>query len=362
MKSNVDRLFTDRQRRIFINVAKGIAIFLMLWGHCIQVCSTGAFDFFENSVFKVLYSFHMPLFMLISGYLFFFSFQKRNLKELLVHRTQAMLQPIFMCGILSFLLVDVLFGVLNGKYTTILGGGWLNHLQDFWFLWSVLSASIAVTVCCKITDRIWLQFIYLIIGAVFVSMMPCMESNVYMYPYFVIGFLFGKFEKSKWMEIAQKFKYLSLLLFPIMILFYKKDHYIYTSGLTGTEGLIRHMPINLFRWAIGLVGSIFMLTILEICFKHIVIKGRLLRTTHLFGKLGEKSLQIYTISCIFLSQYLLVAYGKFVKLAGGNIFADNMIIYNFVFTFLLAIAYSLGLMMIIRLLEKYKVSKLLFGK
>lgn len=193
-------------------------------------------------------------------------------------------------------------------------------------------------------------------------MMPCMVNNVYMYPYFVIGFLFAKFEKSKWMEILFKFKYLSLLLFPIMILFYKKDHYIYTSGLTGTEGLIRHMPINLFRWAIGLIGSVFVLTILEMCFKYIVIKGMLLRITHLFRKLGEKSLQIYTISCIFLSRYLPIVYGKFVKLAGGNIFADNMIIYNFVFTFLLALAYSLGLIIIIWLLEKYKISKLLFGK
>ena len=55
--------------RFFINVARGLAIFLMLWGHCIQCCCLGDFDFYENDVFRVIYSFHMPLFMLISGYL-----------------------------------------------------------------------------------------------------------------------------------------------------------------------------------------------------------------------------------------------------------------------------------------------------
>jgi len=145
-----------------------------------------------------------------------------------------------------------------------------------------------------------------------------------------------------------------------MMLFFQKDHYIYTSGLFGTNGLIRHMPINLFRWAIGLIGSIFAITVMDLLVNRIKIK--LPRTTYLIGKLGENSLQIYTLSCIFLSRYLPIVYGKFVKLVGSNILAENIIIYNFVFTFLLAVAYSFGLMMIIKFLEKNKISKVLFGK
>ena len=60
------------KNRFYIDFVKGIAIFLMLWGHCIQFCAVGDFDFFENWVFKLIYSFHMPLFMLVSGYLFFY--------------------------------------------------------------------------------------------------------------------------------------------------------------------------------------------------------------------------------------------------------------------------------------------------
>lgn len=47
---------------------KGIAIFLVVWGHSLQYLNNGEFDFFENSLFQVIYSFHMPLFMVISGF------------------------------------------------------------------------------------------------------------------------------------------------------------------------------------------------------------------------------------------------------------------------------------------------------
>ena len=69
----------EQKNRLFINVLRGAAVFLMLWGHAIQYCSADTFDFFENTAFKTIYSFHMPFFMLISGYLFYFSFRKKDL-------------------------------------------------------------------------------------------------------------------------------------------------------------------------------------------------------------------------------------------------------------------------------------------
>ena len=65
----------ENSRNNFIDIIKGVAIFLMLWGHVIQYCVAKTnIDFYENWVFKFIYSFHMPLFMLVSGYLFFYSF------------------------------------------------------------------------------------------------------------------------------------------------------------------------------------------------------------------------------------------------------------------------------------------------
>ena len=58
----------------FLDVLEAVAITLVLVGHAMQFgsgmhCYIYS-DIFDNVVFKVIFSFHMPLFMLISGYLF----------------------------------------------------------------------------------------------------------------------------------------------------------------------------------------------------------------------------------------------------------------------------------------------------
>lgn len=69
-----------------IDLIKGIAIFLVVFGHSIQYGSGSYFLksglFFQNNVFKVIYSFHMPLFMLVSGFLFYSS-KDRGFKTIL---------------------------------------------------------------------------------------------------------------------------------------------------------------------------------------------------------------------------------------------------------------------------------------
>ena len=92
---------TTNTKRNFINFLRGLAIFLMLWGHSIQYCCGSQIDFFENAVFKFIYSFHMPFFMLISGYLFFYSEQKRNMVELIEYKGKSLLYPILMCSLLA---------------------------------------------------------------------------------------------------------------------------------------------------------------------------------------------------------------------------------------------------------------------
>lgn len=53
---------SNRNRDEFLDIAKGIAIILVVIGHALQ---SGDFD--EKMGFKVIYSFHMPLFVFLSG-------------------------------------------------------------------------------------------------------------------------------------------------------------------------------------------------------------------------------------------------------------------------------------------------------
>lgn len=354
-----------KKRNLFVDIAKGIAIFLMLWGHCIQYCvAKSEVDFFENVVFKTIYSFHMPLFMLISGYLFFTSFSKRDLKELLIHRTQTLLQPILLCSIFNFFVTEALTGIVSGDFYVILDGKWLQNLSSLWFLWSVLAASLATAIICKKCKNILLQVVLLVVAVIFVAMFPNRDMNIYMYPYFVIGFYFAKY-KDRLPRGVQMIKYLSLPLFPVLLCFYERKHYIYTTGIFPNEEYpIREMLIiDCYRWLIGLVGSVFVLTVLQAVYDLVITKTKVQIISKGLSRLGEKSIQIYTFSVPFLSVYLSNYFPKVLSMLKiENVFVENMLIYNFVFTLLLAVIYALALYYIVKLFEKLKITRILFGK
>ena len=353
------------KRNYYIDIAKGIAIFLMLWGHCIQCCIGGSgLDFFENGVFKIIYSFHMPLFMLISGYMFFGSFSKRNLGDLLVHRTQSLLQPIVFCSFFNFLITTGLLEVLSGYYGAPFEGNWMRELPSLWFLWSVLGASIAVAIICKKCDNLILQIILLILIIPAVAFLPNLTLNIYMYPYFILGFYYGKY-KDRLPLAVQKLKYSTLVMFPVLVCFYEKKHYIYTTGLlsSGDYRFPEMIAIDVYRWAIGLVGSIFVLTVLEMLYRRIVMQSQKPKLFDALSKLGKNSLQIYVFSTAFLSFYLPILFSKMLTLLGiENIFSKNEFVYNFLFTLPLAVVYSIGLYYIVKGFEKIKVSRIMFGK
>lgn len=51
----------QNQRSSYIDMLKGVSIFLVLWRHRIQVLFIKN-QYFDNFIFNIIYSFHMPLF------------------------------------------------------------------------------------------------------------------------------------------------------------------------------------------------------------------------------------------------------------------------------------------------------------
>ena len=71
----------EKTRLKYIDIAKGIGIFLVIWGHLIA----------DGFVDNLIYSFHMPLFLFLSGYMLRIknpalsdAFVKKLMKQLLV--------------------------------------------------------------------------------------------------------------------------------------------------------------------------------------------------------------------------------------------------------------------------------------
>jgi hypothetical protein len=118
-----------------------------------------------------------------------------------------------------YLFKTALFEILATKSLyVLLDGGWLFKLSSLWFLWSVLAATIVMCFVERYSDRKLIQILIVVLGVAFVAMFPNWEDNVYMYPYFVLGYYYAKHEQR--MKKIQIVKYAAFILFPIMLLFF----------------------------------------------------------------------------------------------------------------------------------------------
>ena len=294
----------------------------------------------------------MPLFMLISGYLFFFSAEKRELEELVEYKTKSLLYPILTCSILNLFLSTGIVSIIGwGGYTSLLDS---IPLKSLWFLWSVLACSISMSFTVKQVNPV-VQSILILVGFCIVALFPNCGMNVYMYPYFVIGYFGAKHENR--MEKASPIIGLTCTLsFIGMMFFFEKKHYIYTTGLLSGETRLDSIGIDFFRWAVGLSGSISVIWISRL------IYPRIRKHTPLAEQLGQNSLAVYVLSVSLLSFWLPRLANSLLNALPWIVWNDYILLYNYVVTPIIALAYSFLLLWIIGVIKKWNIYRLIFGR
>ena len=288
--------------------------------------------------------------------MFFFSCQKRSLKELMIHRIQALLQPIVFFSILNYFITIV---VTERSMDCIIGAPWIKQLGSLWFLWSVLSASVVIAIASKVPANRVIQAVIVLLGFGFVCLFPNWEQNICMYPYFLLGFLFAKFKDSIPVFLL-RIKWVLLLPYPIALFFYYRMDISFTNGFFYGSGILSSIKMNGFQWLLGISGSVFVLLLIEIIHKGMITKKPIIAKP--ISSLGKKSLQVYCISVSLLSFWLPIIFGKVCGLIGRNIFVSHMWFYNFVLTPIIAVVYAVLIYYFVKLLEKIKVGKLIFGR
>jgi fucose 4-O-acetylase-like acetyltransferase len=70
-------------RLVYIDIAKGLGLFLVILGHIIQLKFPENYG--ENSMRMWIYSFHMPLFFFLSGAVFRFGIGKGGIRKVIIH-------------------------------------------------------------------------------------------------------------------------------------------------------------------------------------------------------------------------------------------------------------------------------------
>lgn len=290
------------KRNGYIDFLKGIAIILVVFGHNIQYGSGSNYLtnelFFDNIIFKFIYSFHMPLFAIISGYLFFWTIKKYDSKKVIKKKICSLLVPLIICCTLNIFVISVKYYL---EYKTLLP----NILKEFqnllsyslWFLPAMFISSIIVLLVEKIRFK-YKDLMYIIITIIMVILPNYLYFPLYfyMFPYFVVGFLYNKYKiLDKFNKIRKNYlvMIIVIIIFGIALSFYNYDSYIYTSSLSILNNK-RQILIDLYRYIIGFLGIIMVVYISSFIYEK--CKNKIIR---LIEKIGKLSMGIYILSCYF---------------------------------------------------------------
>lgn len=287
-------------RSLLIDFARGIAVILMVLGHNIQFGSGSEFRagaFFDDWLFKFIYSFHMPLFAVLSGYLFFFS-MKHDIWALLKKRFQSLVIPVLCWAALLTVLIGAHWIIQDKFEMMAFLKLYVSNVHGIWFVWAIFWSSLFVVLAEKLFGgKLWL-YVLILIPMLFETKHP---TYTFMYLCFAGGFLFNKYGAAIKEYVAKHYKestVVAIAIFAVMIPFYSYDSYVYTTGTSplGDFG-ISQIGIDIYRWGIGFAGSaaVIMLSKL-ICDKwednHIV---------NVIAKFGQISLGVYILNgCFFV--------------------------------------------------------------
>lgn len=297
------------QREKLPDILRGFAIILVVLGHCIQEGSGEVFRaqalYFNDKLYQFIYSFHMPLFMMISGYLCWGSMQRavtRNERRaLLKRRVVTLLAPIFLWTAVDYariLITNYIKG--EAQPEAIVFVYFYNALNNLWFLWAVLWCFLIVYVMHYFLKNSIVLYVLGFMGLFFIPDGLGLGAYKYMMPFFIVSFYgHGFMERhSSYFDKTPKLWLIAVMgvIFAGLFLFFDEGSLIYLTGykIIGKD-VLNQLGIDFYRMLIGFVGSGF----------FIVLWKYILANTHfeyrLLCALGIDSMGIY-----ILSGYLLV--------------------------------------------------------
>lgn len=307
-----------KKRGALFDVLRGFAIILVVFAHCIQDGSGAAFRenalYFGDRLYQLIYSFHMPLFMMVSGYLNWESMKKAQSKKerrtLLARRASALLTPIFLWTAVDYARI-LITNYINGapQPEALIFVYFYLALTNLWFLWAVWWSFLVVYVMHYfLKDNV----IIYAFGFFVLFIIPDglgLGSYKYMLPYFISAFYLHGYLQNKGYKLQKMPRLWTLaatgIAFAGLFVFYNEESFIYLTGykLIG-KNVVKQLWIDVYRITIGFVGSGFFILLwqyLLVCVNRMNEARHTNFSFQVLRRLGENSMGIY-----ILSGYLLI--------------------------------------------------------
>lgn len=347
----VDSIFQRKTNRLgSIDFFKILAMILVIWGHALQY-GIDKVSSYPHPVGHFLASFHMPLFMFLSG-IFAHSALKRSFSEMLWQKILLLLTPTIIWTSIEAILLSILNKTYFDNHTLL-----DNYISEYWFIKSLLGCYIIYFITMKVVKK---NILAALVGIIITWSFPIFnEYNIAsMLPFFYLGSIMRSWIINETKDNFPIF-IVSFVLLIVLYHFWEFDYTFYASNysLFSVSDYSRvsfnsyETIILLFRFIIGLVGTISFISLFKIIYYSI---GNT-KFGHILSDWGQDTLGIYMIHVM-----ILVAMAKVFKFAADT----NIYYYNYIYVFIsVVLALVLSIVFIKIVLRMPKIFRiLLVGK
>lgn len=330
------------KRIISFDLLKLFAIFLVLWGHCIQYFLSTHYS--VDCVYRTIYAFHMPLFMMISG---FFSTNSYHLpiKDFFLKKSKELLLPVLTWGIIFFIGISIIKN-RNEEPIFVYYDMTAILYKNLWFLKSLFICYLTVYFCFNKGE---LNYCILVI-TLFFSQFFTSHSICIMYPAFVSGVFLSR--NRKWIS-SKYIMFVSLVIFIILLSrwdasFWPIPNMLDSISTHSMVPIYDYLGKGIYRVFIGLSGSLFFITLFTIINKETISR------VNRIAEWGKYTLEVYILQFIVLE-----------SIAGNLLKFDqtNLHFFHFIYCPIISIVLLFLLLIISRITHhSFYLSFLLWGK
>lgn len=275
-----------------IDIAKGFGIIFVIIGHM------NHFFGYEEIVPTLIYSFHMPLFIILSGYVFNYH-PEISSREYVYKRFLQIIKPYFIFAVITYLYDGILSGKLpdsNGIYGIFIGNGIDNHLNfniALWFLPMLFLCNIIFYFTIRFSQFIpqkRISWFALVISSILLTIVGYiilqkirlpwgMETALFSQFFMLLGYILKIFIRKY--ENDSKYKKIFICLFPVIFLLWW-----FGAKFNG------RVDMNA-----GTYGNVFMFFCTAICGSYLILQisyfiNKVYAVKVLLSMLGKNSLYI----------------------------------------------------------------------
>ncbi len=253
-----------KKRLAYIDYARGICIILMIMGHI------GFGDYF----YQYIHAFHMPIFFLMSGYLYH---EKVSLKDAIGRKVRQLLIPYLIMGGFHYVCWFILQRDTNDPATVLLNLLLYNTNDPMpiagalWFLTCLFWVEVIFMIVMRYLRRFaWMVFIaFAVFGSTFTLFIPhrlpwALDVSFVAIGFYYVGYLLKQYQNSKAIKHI-----MSLHFWEVCIGFIAFSLLIMLNGIvnmrTGSYAIIPLSWLNALGFSIVLLNGC---RCLEECGEH----------------------------------------------------------------------------------------------